>query len=517
MGEEKRRMPKKWEKLTFQFGALFLCFALITILLSAFLAHTKIRDLVIDQSKDTVRGVAQNLAGIITREGDLFKSWQKYMEENYEDLHIEYDCLSFEEYSDIFDHDFEAQYPGKVFGKDVSFDELTDELKAEFATYYQIYWMTIFSNTRTSFNLPFAYYVTIDEPTVTYVVDADRFRDHGDPERLLLMDTDERSREDVPVMYECLDRKSEIDKLETITDEYGYTCTYYVPIIIDGELMGLVGADGDVNLVDAEISLNSFTLVGLLAAVVAICIILLNRFVQKVYVDRLILLNERVEAYTRDKDPSIADDIRANVHRRDEVATLSLQIAQMITELESHIERIVAISGDLLGAQERAAKLDDLARTDAMTGLMNKLSYTECMDRLDRQVKDGTARFSVTMIDLNFLKRLNDTYGHDKGDAAINLLAAYIKKTYPVKSSFRIGGDEFVAVLEGEAVQETDQAIQRLQRLIKEGATDDPATQISAAIGTVTYTNETSSRDVFDKADEEMYRNKKAMKAVRKS
>lgn len=517
MAEDKRHASKIWERLTFRLAGMFVVFSVFVILVSSYFTHVRMEELVHHYSKETVAGVARDLAASIERDGDLFRDWQHYMLEHGDDLHIPYEGTSAQELFDTFLHHLQDVYPGKVFELDVSFQDLPDDLKEEFAAYYQLYWMDRFAEARDAFNLPYAYYLTIDEPIMTYVIDAERMPDEDDPNRLMLLDTDERTRQQLPVMYTCWGMQGEVDDLDVTQDEYGYTCTYYVPITIDGEFLGLVAADGDVNVVEQEIQQNTRVLVALLSFAVIVGVYALSRVVNAECVSRLTLLNGQIETYTRDKDPTVADEIRGAIQHRDEIATLSHNIASMITDIEQHIANIIAISSELSSAQDRAAKLDDLARTDSMTGLMNKLSYTECMDRLDQEVQDGTARFSVTMIDLNFLKRMNDTYGHDVGDAAISRLAADIKQVYPSKTSFRVGGDEFVVVLEGAKVEETEYLRQLFITTIKDGWTDDPATQLSAAVGSATYTDETRSRDVFDKADVAMYENKKAMKAVRKS
>ena len=100
------------------------------------------------------------------------------------------------------------------------------------------------------------------------------------------------------------------------------------------------------------------------------------------------------------------------------------------------------------------------------------------------------------MVDLNFLKRINDTYGHEQGNIAIKKLCYIVCHVFEHSPVFRIGGDEFVIILENDDYK-------NIESLIKE-FNDNASIDSSAA-------------NVFKRADKAMYNRKREMKAIREN
>jgi diguanylate cyclase (GGDEF)-like protein len=133
---------------------------------------------------------------------------------------------------------------------------------------------------------------------------------------------------------------------------------------------------------------------------------------------------------------------------------------------------------------------------------------------------EGLKDLGVAMIDLNFLKRINDSYGHDKGNIAIVSLSRILCKIFEHSPVFRIGGDEFVVILKGHDLRNIDKLIAMFNAQLKERQ-DNPDLELwektSAAIGYAIYNPEIDSayENIFKRADSEMYKAKTAMKAAR--
>ena len=165
--------------------------------------------------------------------------------------------------------------------------------------------------------------------------------------------------------------------------------------------------------------------------------------------------------------------------------------------------------------------MTELANTDSLTGIKNKTAYDRAIRTLEYNIDMGNVtEYGIAMIDLNFLKKINDTYGHERGNYAIKKVCEIICNVFLHSPVFRIGGDEFVVLLKDSDYTKMDNLEEEFKAQIKTFSDNEylePWQKISAAIGTARYN---SSKDegfqsVFKRADEKMYENKKRMKAER--
>ena len=166
-------------------------------------------------------------------------------------------------------------------------------------------------------------------------------------------------------------------------------------------------------------------------------------------------------------------------------------------------------------------RLEKRAYRDTLTGFLNRTAYYEYAQRLDEEIAAGTAAFSLLMIDVNFLKKVNDTYGHEKGNVYLKSAADLISSVFGTGHLYRIGGDEFVAVLEGDAQDESEQLIRRFRDEVRKKQEDEslqPWEKVSAAIGAAAFEKgrDPISDAVLKRADQAMYAAKTAMKAERR-
>jgi diguanylate cyclase (GGDEF)-like protein len=138
-----------------------------------------------------------------------------------------------------------------------------------------------------------------------------------------------------------------------------------------------------------------------------------------------------------------------------------------------------------------------LAKKDALTGLLNRQAYYA---ETSRTYKDITA---IVSLDMNGLKRVNDTYGHAAGDEALVTLAICFAKACKFRqSAYRMGGDEFTIVCRKTSEQEVHKLIDRVRKHVSE-------TKYTTSIG-YCYQKDgfLGLDDLLKKSDEEMYKNK---------
>ena len=164
--------------------------------------------------------------------------------------------------------------------------------------------------------------------------------------------------------------------------------------------------------------------------------------------------------------------------------------------------------------------MDELAHKDALTGLKNKAAYDEATSKLDKKISNGAAEFCIVMVDVNFLKRVNDTYGHERGNEYLMNAVKLICSIFGEERVYRIGGDEFVAVIEDEKVSLCKYLVEEFRAEMARKNSNkllEPWEKISAASGLAFYQAgvDKSADEVFKRADKLMYENKLAMKAQR--
>ena len=129
--------------------------------------------------------------------------------------------------------------------------------------------------------------------------------------------------------------------------------------------------------------------------------------------------------------------------------------------------------------------------------------------------------YSILMVDVNFLKRMNDTHGHEKGNEYLKNAAELISRVFGEEMTYRTGGDKFVVIADGEAQQRTGEQIRRFKAEMAALQDTDglqPWQKISAAVGIAAYDRSVDicTEDVLKRADAAMYQDKVAMKAQRR-
>lgn len=161
-------------------------------------------------------------------------------------------------------------------------------------------------------------------------------------------------------------------------------------------------------------------------------------------------------------------------------------------------------------------RIEKMYQLDALTGLYNRggflVRYKEFLEKLDEN-----ASISVVLSDLDGLKPINDTYGHDEGDNAISTAAAVLKYACPENAlCVRIGGDEMLAVYEGCEDGSVKQRIIE-QLAVYNGCSGKPY-EVSASVG-IYISPPGESRDfeeLLKKSDELMYMDKSKKKNRRR-
>ncbi|MGN1148879.1 MAG: diguanylate cyclase [Lachnospiraceae bacterium] len=236
----------------------------------------------------------------------------------------------------------------------------------------------------------------------------------------------------------------------------------------------------------------SLCLIGLILLVA----ILITIQVTKVMVRPLKQLTEAARKIAND-DLEVSIDCKA----KDEVGILAQSFQQTAEHLRQYIEYI-----------------NRLAYTDVLTTLKNKAAYEECVEMLDKKIAEGNAEFTVIVMDINDLKKVNDTYGHEKGDILIQNAAKVMKKVWGSEFVYRTGGDEFTVILAAEAKEQCQNTLRRFEEELAgyNRENNHQELHLQIAVGTADYEQGTdaSFSDVFRRADALMYKDKEQKKKL---
>lgn len=162
-------------------------------------------------------------------------------------------------------------------------------------------------------------------------------------------------------------------------------------------------------------------------------------------------------------------------------------------------------------------KMTELMQTDALTSLKNRHAFENAKSQLKRSILSGAENpFAIAMFDVNNLKVINDRFGHEAGDAYIKRASVLICNTFKHSPVYRIGGDEFVVIVSNSDYVFRDDLLKQFKDAVVDPKNQnfEDQSQVSVASGMADYMEfaDGDFEDVFNKADEEMYANKYAMK-----
>ena len=309
-------------------------------------------------------------------------------------------------------------------------------------------------------------------------------------------------------------------------------------------------------IADLKISKIIIRIAGFVFLISGIAVVIINFFTpilftyqENVYAPRIaryIYLGSQVTAYLLTSIYAFIGLFRTKGYRKEQLLTLgtyglimflfiSLQmyyplypfyaIGCLIGNVLIHtfivVSTKVEISQELAESKDREKKqakeietTKELAYLDPLTGVKNKHAYVELEINMDHLIHDKEiGDFSFFIFDLNDLKLINDTYGHDMGDRYIIKSVELIKKFFPGNEIYRFGGDEFVVILTGKDFEKRFDYLEKFNAHIEKSKN---STDPIVAVGFSDFVKEKDNtlRSVFLRADERMYSRKKTLKSM---
>lgn len=221
-----------------------------------------------------------------------------------------------------------------------------------------------------------------------------------------------------------------------------------------------------------------------------------------------------------EESSSVARDASAQPGQVDRAGRASQELADLNVRYEGlvhSLERIVA-EKQLLEQELRDAnaRLERLASVDELTGLLNRRALEAALRR-DLALADRERRaFSILLLDIDHFKRVNDTWGHQAGDAVLAMVgAALIQSLRGSDVAGRYGGEEFMCLLPATDTAGAQVVAERLRTTLIERTvqTQNASIQITTSIGIASVCGpgcRTATDAIVRRADECLYRAKDA-------
>ena len=172
-------------------------------------------------------------------------------------------------------------------------------------------------------------------------------------------------------------------------------------------------------------------------------------------------------------------------------------------------DHIIIAVANIDEAMQKEFAYQDMANKDSLTGVKNKRAYAQAEAELDDYIAKCTQPpFSVVVCDINGLKEVNDTKGHNAGDAFIRNACSIICNIFKHSPVFRIGGDEFAVIMKGSDYDERTHLMAELNKVL-EANKHNGMVILAAGISDFDPDMDMRVQDVFERADNAMYENKK--------
>ncbi len=174
---------------------------------------------------------------------------------------------------------------------------------------------------------------------------------------------------------------------------------------------------------------------------------------------------------------------------------------------ERIVQRFAALGARALRNTTRYQRLVRLASTDGLTGLANRRTFDEVLDRELARARRSDGRLSIVLIDIDRFKQLNDTYGHLAGDDVLRGLGKALRScARDYDTVTRFGGEEFAAILPGCSSRLALQVAERLRHSVE---TADTIIPVTVSCGIATYPGDgLEPRSLVAAADAALYASK---------
>ena len=289
--------------------------------------------------------------------------------------------------------------------------------------------------------------------------------------------------------------------------EWGWLISDYAPIYDSkGNCVAIVGCDLDVTEMMHGRRVVSIMVVTIVSVITLLLILINLRIISKNVIEPLKDMTEQIQKFTIFKE---MDDDNSNVIDMD--FKTENELSDIYNKIKDQQLNIINFVQSINIKNEKIQRLNITSYRDALTKVGNKTAYDEKIAEINRLMQAENVDFAIIMADVNNLKQVNDTFGHEKGDSYLINCCKVLCDTFKHSSVYRIGGDEFVILAQG---QDYDNRIELYNNLLKQfkgcyEQTEKPLYErYSMSLGMAENTADDTIEIMFKRADSIMYKNK---------
>ena len=198
-----------------------------------------------------------------------------------------------------------------------------------------------------------------------------------------------------------------------------------------------------------------------------------------------------------------------NIHTGDEIETVYEMLKNVATDSYMATANLSLAINDILDKDEQISEISKQAYQDSLTNVGSSSAFRRECEMLDEEIEEDMAKFGLIIFDINNLKYVNDTCGHDRGNDYIKGCCKIICEHFKHSPVFRIGGDEFAVVLRSGDYAEREELLRAVEEEFEKAYHNPdarPWERYSASAGIAVFTpGDGSVHQVLKRADEQMY------------
>ena len=305
--------------------------------------------------------------------------------------------------------------------------------------------------------------------------------------------------------------------------EDGYLLTYLRPVFDkDGKYRYHVAVDFSMDyLFNQNLRFTCFIIVALVL-IALFFTLFYSRFIRRIVtgpINRIIDCASNFK-YENENDRvyNVSSMEELNITSGDEIEELYHMYLLSMKESMFYMTNFSRVKHDMEDTEEKLGEMSRTAYRDALTGVGNKAAFNEQVESITQEQTEGDNDFAIVMVDVNNLKKVNDTLGHECGDTYIKGCCSIVCNIFKHSPVFRIGGDEFVIILKNDDFANRDALLAEVETEFEKtfAMTDRPEYErFSASVGmAVCEGAEDAVSAVFKRADEAMYAEKAEFKKI---